>query len=171
MAATSSDQPITTLALRGICKTYTLETVFEILNAACGSTNAYDFVHFPKRGEQQHGGLVIVNFIDPHSCRTCLQNLLKMREDGVFTGVKSIAPSYIQGFAQNLAYYSVLLTEGMASSPPMIFALASDQRKGEPIGSKAVTPRSSAMSVTSSALQAKAYMGLGRSDQTWSEAE
>ena len=45
---------------------------------------------------------MIVNFADPGSCRSCYEQLLKMREDGVFTGVKSIAPSYIQGFAEPL---------------------------------------------------------------------
>jgi len=102
MAARPSDQPITTLALRGICKTYTLDAIFQVLDAACGAQRTYNFVHLPKRGGQQHGGLVIVNFADPGSCRSCLEKLLKMREDGVFTGVKSIAPSYIQGFAEPL---------------------------------------------------------------------
>jgi len=35
---------------RGICKSYTLERIFQLLNAACESMPRYNFVHFPKKG-------------------------------------------------------------------------------------------------------------------------
>eukprot|EP00434_Breviolum_minutum_P026298 symbB.v1.2.023241.t1/scaffold2077.1/size90278/1 len=105
MTSRGSSFPVTTLALRGICKSYTLERIFQLLNAACESMPRYNFVHFPKKGGHHHGGLAIVNFTDEQSCRRCLECLLKMREDGMFSGVKSIGQSYVQGFAENLAYY------------------------------------------------------------------
>ena len=39
------------LLRRGICKTYTLQKIFDILDAACGNEPKYDFVHLPKRGQ------------------------------------------------------------------------------------------------------------------------
>jgi len=97
-----------------------LERIFDILDAACEDERKYDFVHLPKSGGQTHGGLAIVNFLDEKYCGQCLQKLLAM-SDGSLSGIKSIGQSYIQGFAENLAYFTVLSRQS-AGEEPMIFA-------------------------------------------------
>eukprot|EP00435_Cladocopium_sp_Y103_P046716 s1501_g13.t1 len=136
---TQTKQPITTLALRGICKTYTLQAIFDILDAACEDERKYDFVHLPKSGGQKHGGLAIVNFLDEESCGKGLQKLLAMSDDGTVSGIKSIGQSYIQGFAENLAYFTVLSRQS-AGEEPMIFEHGELVRDIWPVIQKHVTP-------------------------------
>jgi len=159
MTSRGSSFPVTTLALRGICKSYTLERIFQLLNTACESMPRYNFVHFPKKGGHHHGGLAIVNFTDEQSCRRCLECLLKMREDGMFSGVKSIGQSYVQGFAENLAYYVVLDREGMAGEPPMIFENGRYVENISPVIHQCVSPEL----LTRAREQAKALYSVGAS--------
>lgn len=138
LRTTQTRHPITTLALRGICKAYTLERIFDILDAACEDERKYDFVHLPKSGGQTHGGLAIVNFLDEKYCGQCLQKLLAM-SDGSLSGIKSIGQSYIQGFAENLAYFTVLSRQS-AGEEPMIFEHGEAVRDIWPVIQKHVTP-------------------------------
>ncbi|CAE6972365.1 ribBA [Symbiodinium sp. CCMP2592] len=108
----NNQQAVTTLALRGISKNYTVRTVQYFLDTACGDFEwkRYNFLYLPRRGHS-HSGLAIVNFIDAQSCATCEWRLRLLQSEGAMSGIKSIGESYIQGFAQNLAYYAALVSE------------------------------------------------------------
>ncbi|CAE7782519.1 ribBA [Symbiodinium pilosum] len=108
----TAEQAVTTLALRGISKTYTVRMVQYFLDAACGDFEfkRYNFLYLPRRG-RSHSGLAIVNFVDAESCAMCEWRLRLLQRDGAISGFKSIGKSYIQGFAQNLAYYAALVRE------------------------------------------------------------
>eukprot|EP00439_Symbiodinium_sp_Y106_P085853 s635_g30.t1 len=108
----NNQQAVTTLALRGISKNYTVRTVQYFLDTACGDFEwkRYNFLYLPRRGHS-HSGLAIVNFIDAQSCATCEWHLRLLQSEGAMSGIKSIGESYIQGFAQNLAYYAALVSE------------------------------------------------------------
>ncbi|CAE7500759.1 unnamed protein product [Symbiodinium microadriaticum] len=98
--------------LRGISKNYTVRMVQHFLDTACGDFEwkRYNFLYLPRRGHS-HSGLAIVNFIDAQSCATCECRLRLLQSEGVMSGIKSIGESYIQGFAQNLAYYAAMVSE------------------------------------------------------------
>ncbi|CAK9051782.1 Riboflavin biosynthesis protein RibBA [Durusdinium trenchii] len=132
---------ITTLALRGLSRTYTVETILQILDSATAFRKTFDFLYLPKRGGQPHAGLAIVNFVDEDSCRQCLERLLKMREEGLLKGIKSIGQSYIQGFSRNLAYYAVLATDRRATDSPMIFERGELVADLLPVMQRCVTPQ------------------------------
>ena len=129
----------TTLAVRGISKNYSQQMIFQILDVACGSQRSYNFVHLPKRGRQEHGGLAIVNFLDEASCDRCLHRLVQMSDAGKLPGIKSIGQSYIQGFAQNLAYFTVLAS-GRVEEKPIIFEGGQEVHDIWPVIQRHVTP-------------------------------
>ncbi|CAJ1380147.1 unnamed protein product [Effrenium voratum] len=123
MASWSQLEPtVTTLALRGISKLHTLDNILQLLDFACASTTRmYNFVYMPT-GNQSHSGLAIVNFVDDASCRRCFLRLQQMQEEGSVAGIKSIGQSYIQGFAENLAYYAVVAKQDdRITEKPIVF--------------------------------------------------
>ncbi|CAK9049633.1 unnamed protein product [Durusdinium trenchii] len=111
----------TTLALRGVSNVHNRDSILQLLDTACGSSAKYNFVFMPL-ARSSHAGLAIVNFVDAASCARCFVRLRQMQDQGLMVGVKSVARSYIQGFAENLAYYVVISqTDSRVTERPRIF--------------------------------------------------
>jgi len=73
-------------------------------------------------GRYSHAGLAIVNFVDAQACHQCFLALRQMQEQRLMVGIKSIGQSYIQGFAENLAYYVVVSRQDeRVTDKPLIF--------------------------------------------------